>query len=292
MNTVNWKFFSPSKTWKILVEKLCDSFVGFGVFTDVSGLSQRSKSLSNFLRLFSVFPHNTGLFSLHLQTIQQRQYCYPRFSNHYFLPIPIWSEVKNSTACIFLSPHVGKPIPERMWAPCSRNTGWSTCAVIWDWQLQGFLLSFPVSEQVCCPSIHFSSFIMVLLPFPILLFSLPVPCLVSCPRHCLPFPSVASSSFLSQFLFACHSPWWDGLIPCSPGFGSSRLVPSLLTLFLPCCRTWAAGSIMLWAIALLQSWLKLWEFPCPCLCLPWTYQEMDLRMHDSSALGRVVLIGL
>lgn len=71
-------------------------------------------------------------------------------------PFPSWSEVKYSIACVFLSPHVGKPIPECMWAPCSRNTGWSKCAVIWDWQLQGFLLSFPVIEQVCCPSVHFS----------------------------------------------------------------------------------------------------------------------------------------
>lgn len=98
--------------------------------------------------------------------------------------------------------------------------------------------------------------------------------------------------FLSQLMFACPSPWWHRLIPCTPVFGSSRLVPSLLSLFLSCCRTWVAGGIMLWAMALLQSWLKLWEFPCSGSCLPWTYQEMDLRMDDLSVLGRIVLIGL
>lgn len=98
--------------------------------------------------------------------------------------------------------------------------------------------------------------------------------------------------YLSLFLFACPSPWWDRLVPCSPVFGSNGLVPSLLTLFLWCCRTWAAGGIMLWVTALLQSWLKLWEFPCPGSCLPWIYKEKDLRMNDSSVWGGILLIGL
>lgn len=197
-------------------------------------LSQRSKSLLHLLTAVQHLPpqHRPLLFGSASPTakavlLSQISKSWLLTHSHHEV------KLKEGTVSVFLTLHVGRPIPECMWEPCSRNTGWSLCAVIRD--CKGFLSSFPVREQVCCPSIYFSSFIMVLLPFPILLFSLPVPCLDSCPRHCLHFLLWFLPRFLSQFLFACPCPWWDRLVPCSPVFGSNGLVLSLLTLFLSWC---------------------------------------------------------
>lgn len=168
-------------------------------------LSQRSKSLLHFLTAVQHLPpqHKPLLFGSASPTakavlLSQISKSWLLTHSHHEV------KLKKGTVSIFLTLHVGRPIPECMWEPCSRNTGWSLCAVIRD--CKGFLSSFPVREQVCHPSIYFSSFIMVLLRFPILLFSLPVPCLDTCPTHCLPFPSVVSSSFSLSVLVCIPLP--------------------------------------------------------------------------------------
>lgn len=161
-------------------------------------LSQRSKSLLHFLTAVQhLSPQLQASYLWICKPYSKGSVAIPDIWIMTSYPFPSWSEVKNSTVCIFLS-LVGKPIPECMWEPCSRNTGLKhVCSNMGLTAARGSVVLS--CEWAGLLSIHlFSSFIMVL-SFPILFFSL-----VSCPRHCLPFPSVVSSSF-SLSVHVCMS---------------------------------------------------------------------------------------